>query len=80
MEEFRRLQRYFFHLFFPFFLEKERFRKPEAAGLLLLGQSEPVEVRSSAARRQPCFSSAGELDANLRLPPVRVSKCIRHPR
>jgi DNA ligase (NAD+) len=32
------------HSIQSFFLEKERFRKPEAAGLLLLGQSDPVEV------------------------------------
>lgn len=74
MEEFRRLQRYFFHLFFPFFLEKERFRKPEAAGLLLLGQSEPVEVPVFSGAQTAMFFKCGRAGCQFEAP---TSKSVK---
>ena len=70
----------FFIFFFPFFWKKKGFENQRPLVCYCSGRASRLKFRSSAARRQPCFSSAGELDANLRLPAVGVSKCIRHPR
>jgi hypothetical protein len=64
----------FFIFFFPFFWEKERFRKPEAAGLLLLRQSEPVEVPVFSGAQTAMFFKCGRAGCQFEAP---TSKSVK---